>query len=175
MKDEKGIAEQPLNLPHNQIIDSITVLPVSNLVVYPHMAAAIVIDKSHFVKALEEALQHDEMVMILLQRDSETESPSAEDLHKYGILVRIEKLMKLPEENLHAVVQGVSRGRVLGFLEEGEAIRARIELQSEKIDDNIESKALVHNLVEQFQRLIKLVPKMSEELSIPLINLENQP
>ena len=89
MKDEKGIAEQPLNLPHNQIIDSITVLPVSNLVVYPHMAAAIVIDKSHFVKALEEALQHDEMVMILLQRDSETESPSAEALHKYGILVRI--------------------------------------------------------------------------------------
>ncbi len=175
MKDEKGIAEQPLNLPHNQIIDSITVLPVSNLVVYPHMAAAIVIDKSHFVKALEEALQHDEMVMILLQRDSETESPSAEDLHKYGILVRIEKLMKLPEENLHVVVQGVSRGRVLGFLEEGEAIRARIELQSEKIDDNIESKALVHNLVEQFQRLIKLVPNMSEELSIPLINLENQP
>ena len=175
MAEVKALKEVSMDLQDNQVIDSIAVLPVRNLVVYPHMAAALVADRPGSVKALDEALQQDKMVMILAQRDPETDQPSPDDLYTYGTLVRIFKSMKLPEDSFHAVVHGVSRAQVLEVLETEPVMRARVELQAERKDETMEGKALAHNLVEQFQRLIELVPTMSEELRIPLINLEGQP
>jgi len=156
-------------------VDSIAVLPVRNLVVYPHMAGALVADRKGSIQALEEALLQDRMVMILAQRDPETEDPKPEDLYQIGTLVRIHKMMKLPEDALHAIVHGVSRARVTQFLETQPVMRVRVELLPERKIASIEGKALVHNLSEQFQRLIDLVPTMSDELRIPLVNLEDQP
>ena len=175
MAEVKALKEVSMDLQDNQVIDSIAVLPVRNLVVYPHMAAALVADRPGSVKALDEALQQDKMVMILAQRDPETDQPSTDDLYTYGTLVRIFKSMKLPEDSFHAVVHGVSRAQVLEVLETEPVMRARVKLQAERKDETMEGKALAHNLVEQFQRLIELVPTMSEELRIPLINLEGQP
>ena len=175
MAEVKALQEVSMNLQDNQVIDSIAVVPVRNLVVYPHMAAALVADRPGSVKALDEALQQDKMVMILAQRDPETDQPSPDDLYTYGTLVRIYKTMKLPVDSLHAVVHGVFRARVLKVLETEPVMRARVKLQEERKDETMEVKALAHNLVEQFQRLIELVPTMSEELRIPLINLEGQP
>ena len=175
MAEVKALKEVSMDLQDNQVIDSIAVLPVRNLVVYPHMAAALVADRPGSVKALDEALQQDKMVMILAQRDPETDQPSPDDLYTYGTLVRIFKSMKLPEDSFHAVVHGVSRAQVLEVLETEPVMRARVKLQAERKDETMEGKALAHNLVEQFQRLIELVPTMSEELRIPLINLEGQP
>ena len=196
MAETKALQEVTVNLQENSVIESIAVLPVRNLVVYPHMAAALVADRPASVKALDEALQQDKMVMILSQRDPdpaqraldtgqrsldlvqqdpETDQPSPDDLFKFGTLVRIYKTMKLPEDNLHAVVHGVSRARVLDVLETEPIMRVRVELQAERNLESMEGKALAHNLAEQFQRLIELVPTMSEELRIPLLNLEDQP
>ena len=175
MAEIKALQEVPLNLQENSVIESIAVLPVRNLVVYPHMASALVADRPGSVKALDEALQQDKMVMILAQRDPDTDQPSPDDLYKFGTLVRIYKMMKLPEDSLHAVVHGVARARVLDVLETEPVMRVRVELQAEQKHESMEGKALAHNLAEQFQRLIELVPTMSEELRIPLLNLEDQP
>ncbi len=175
MAEDKALQEIETNLQEDTVIESIAVLPVRNLVVYPHMAAALVADRLGSVKALDEALQQDKMVLILAQRDPETDRPEPGDLYKFGTLVRIYKMMKLPGDSLHAVVHGVSRARVLEVLETEPIMRARVELQAERKNESMEGKALAHNLAEQFQRLIELVPTMSEELRIPLLNLEDQP
>ncbi|MCY3555689.1 MAG: endopeptidase La [Gemmatimonadetes bacterium] len=175
MVEVKALQEIQTNLQEDSVIESIAVLPVRNLVVYPHMAAALVADRPGSVKALDEALQQDKVVLILAQRDPETDRPTPDDLYEYGTLVRIYKMMKLPEDSLHAVVHGVSRARVLEVLETEPVMRARVELQAERKNESMEGKALAHNLAEQFQRLIELVPTMSEELRIPLLNLEDQP
>lgn len=175
MAEVKALQEFQQNLQEDAMIESIAVLPVRNLVVYPHMAAALVADRPGSVKALDEALQQDKMVLILAQRDPETERPTPDDLYTYGTLVRIYKMMKLPGDSLHAVVHGVSRARVVEVLETEPVMRARVELQTERKNESMEGKALAHNLSEQFQRLIELVPTMSEELRIPLLNLVDQP
>ena len=175
MAELKALQEVKMNLQEDSVIESIAVLPVRDLVVYPHMAAALVADRPGSVKALDEALQQDKMVLILAQRDPETDRPAPGDLYKYGTLVRIYKMMKLPEDSLHAVVHGVSRARVMEVIETEPVMRVRVELQAERQDESMEGKALAHNLAEQFQRLIELVPTMSEELRIPLLNLEDQP
>ncbi len=175
--------EAQTNPREESVIDSIAVLPARNLVVYPHMTATLVADRPGSVKALEEALQQDKMAMVLMQRNPDTEQPAPDELHGYGTLVRIRNLMKLPEDRIHAVVHGVSRARVTEVLETDPILRVRAELQSVRQDDSrdesvaesMEGKALVHNLVEQFQRLIDLVPTMSEELRIPLLNLDDNP
>ena len=63
-------------------IETVAILPVRNVVVYPHMAAALVADRSGSIKILEEAFQQDKMVMILLQSDPENDHPAPDDLHK---------------------------------------------------------------------------------------------
>ena len=175
MAELKALQEVKMNLQEDSVIESIAVLPVRDLVVYPHMAAALVADRPGSVKALDEALQQDKMVLILAQRDAEADRPAPDDLYNYGTLVRIYKMMKLPEDSLHAVVHGVSRARVMEVIETEPVMRVRVELQAERQDESMEGKALAHNLAEQFQRLIELVPTMSEELRIPLLNLEDQP
>lgn len=175
MAEVKALQEIPTNLQEDSVIESIAVLPVRNLVVYPHMAAALVADRPGSVEALDESLQQDKMVLILAQRDPETNQPASDDLYKFGTLVRIYKMMKLPEDSLHAIVHGVSRARVIEVLETEPVMRARVKLLAEHQDETMEGKALAHNLSEQFQRLIELVPTMSEELRIPLLNLVDRP
>ena len=175
MAEHKALQEVPVNLRENSVIESIAVLPVRNLVVYPHMAAALVADRPGSVKTLDEALQQDKMVLILAQRDPKTAKPTPDDLYSFGTLVRIYKTMKLPEDSLHAVVHGVARARVMEVLETEPVLRVQVELQAEQKNESMEGKGLAHNLTEQFQRLIDLVPTMSEELRIPLLNLEDQP
>lgn len=175
MAEIKALQEIETNLQEDSVIDSIAVLPVRDLVVYPHMAAALVADRPGSVKALDEALQQDKMVLILAQQDPAADRPAPDELFKFGTLARIYKMMKLPGDSLHAVVHGVSRARVLEVFETEPIMRARAELRAERNNESMEGKALAHNLAEQFQRLIELVPTMSEELRIPLLNLEDQP
>ena len=165
----KDIAED------SAIIETIAVLPVRNLIVYPHMAAPLVANRPGSVKALDEALQEDTQVMILAQRDPEVDRPTPEDLYKVGTLAKVHKAMKLPEDSLHVVVRGIARARVLEILETEPVLRVRVELLPEQTEKSVEIQALAHNLSEQFQKLVSLVNTMSDELQIPVINLEDQP
>jgi ATP-dependent Lon protease len=96
-----------------RIYDSIAVLPVRNLIIYPHMAAPLVANRSGSVKALDEALQGDSEILILAQRDPDVDAPQAEDLYNTGTLSMVHKSMKLPPDGLHVLVQGVSRMKVI--------------------------------------------------------------
>ena len=95
----------------SRIVDTIAVLPVRNLIVYPHMAAPLVANRPGSIKALDEALQQDKQVMILAQRDPEVDRPTPDDLYKVGTLTKVHKAMRLPEDSFYVVVQGMARAR----------------------------------------------------------------
>ena len=158
-----------------RIVDTIAVLPVRNLIVYPHMAAPLVANRSGSIKALDEALQQDKQVMILAQRDPEVDRPTPDDLYKVGTLAKVHKAMRLPEDSLYVVVQGMARARVLDVLETDPVLRVRVELLPEQEEKSLEVQALAQNLSDQFKKLVGLVNTMSDELKIPAINLEDQP
>ena len=159
----------------NGIVESIGVLPVRNLIVYPHMAAPLVANRPGSVEALEEALRDDKNILILAQRDPEVDRPTPEDLYGTGTLSAVHKSMKLPEESLHVLVQGVHRMRVLDVLATGPIMRVRAEILTEEENDSLEVKALAQNLAGQFQKLVDMVQAMSDELKLAAINLEDQP
>jgi ATP-dependent Lon protease len=167
--------ETPARQHHVMIIESIGVLPVRNLVVYPHMAAPLMANRPGSVKALEEALHNDKRILILAQRDPDMDRPALQDLYSVGTLSIVHKAMRLPEDSLHVLVQGVARARVLDVLETEPVLRVRVELLPDQEEDSVEVKALAHNLSEQFQKLVSLVHTMSDELKIPAINLVDQP
>ena len=158
-----------------RIYDSIAVLPVRNLIIYPHMAAPLVANRSGSVKALDEALQGDSEILILAQRDPDVDAPQAEDLYNTGTLSMVHKSMKLPPDGLHVLVQGVSRMKVIEVLETEPIMRVKAELLDEADDDSVEVKGLAQNLSGQFQKLVDLVQNMSDELKIAAINLEEAP
>ena len=167
--------DNEIRTQENGIVESISVLPVRNLILYPHMAAPLVANRPGSVEALEEALQDDKNILILAQRDPEVDRPTPEDLYGTGTLSAVHKSMKLPEESLHVLVQGVHRMRVLEVLASGPIMRVRAEILTEKEDDSLEVKALTQNLAGQFQKLVDMVQAMSDELKLAAINLEDQP
>ena len=123
--------EFPNERKNAQIIESIGVLPVRNLVNYPHMAAPLVANRSGSVKALDEALRGDKKILILAQRDANIDRPSLTDLYAVGTLSTVHKAMKLPEDSLHVLVQGVARARVLKVLETEPFMRVQAMLLPE--------------------------------------------
>ena len=157
------------------IIDTIAVLPVRNLIIYPHMAAPLVANRPGSVKAIEEALQGDKRLMILAQRDPSVDRPEPGDLFSVGTLSVVHKVMRLPEDSLHALVQGVSRARVIEVLETEPILRVRVELAPDQEEPSVEIEGLAHNLSEQFQKLVSLSQTLSDELKIPTLNLIGQP
>lgn len=167
--------QTPMETQSSMIIEAIGVLPVRNLVVYPHITTSLVASRSGSVKALEEALQGDRKVMILAQRSPGIDMPAPEDLYGIGTLSIVHKAMKLPEDSLHVLVQGISRARVVDVLETEPVLRVRVELFPEQEDESMEVKALAQNLSGQFQKLVGLVQTMPDELRIAAVNLEGQP
>lgn len=159
----------------SRIIDTIAVLPVRNLIIYPHMAAPLVANRPGSVKAIEEALQGDKRLMILAQRDPSVDRPDPGDLFSVGTLSVVHKVMRLPEDSLHALVQGVSRARVIEVLETEPILRVRVELAPDEEEPSVEIEGLAHNLSEQFQKLVNLSQTLSDELKIPALNLIAQP
>ena len=159
----------------SRIIDTIAVLPVRNLIIYPHMAAPLVANSPGSVKAIEEALQGDKRLMILAQRDPSVDRPDPGDLFSVGTLSVVHKVMRLPEDSLHALVQGVSRARVIEVLETEPILRVRVELAPDEEEPSVEIEGLAHNLSEQFQKLVNLSQTLSDELKIPALNLIAQP
>lgn len=159
----------------SRIIETIAVLPVRNLIIYPHMAAPLVANRPGSIKAIEEAIQGDKRIMILAQRDPSVDRPEPADLFSVGTLSVVHKVMRLPEDSLHALVQGVSRARVIEVLETEPILRVRVELAPDQEEPCVEIEGLAHNLSEQFQKLVNLSQTLSEELKIPTLNLVGQP
>lgn len=158
-----------------RVYESIAVLPVRNLIIYPHMAAPLVANRSGSVKALDEALQGDGEILILAQRDPDVDAPQSEDLYHTGTLSVIHKSMKLPSDGLHVLVQGVSRMKVVEVLETEPIMRVKAEVLDDDEEDSVEVKGLAQNLSGQFQKLVDLVQNLSDELKIAVINLEEEP
>jgi ATP-dependent Lon protease len=151
------------------------VLPLRDVVVYPHMAIPLFVGREKSIKALSSAMQDDKRILLVAQRTAETDDPGEKDLYPIGTLASILQLLKLPDNTVKVLVEGVERARILRLDESGAYLSADIQpvVAEESASDNRETDALMRSTLAMFEQYVKLNKKVPAELLPSLASIDS--
>jgi len=156
--------EEQLDIP---IPEELPLLPIRDLVIFPYMVFPIFVGRSFSIKAIEEAIENnDRYIFLSLQKDKDIEEPTREDIYEYGTVATILRMMKLEDDRIKILVQGVSRGRIKDFRKEDDLYRVKIDVieEPEIIEENIEVEALIHSIKDLLDKAIALGKQILPDL-----------
>jgi ATP-dependent Lon protease len=143
----------------------LAILPLRDVVVFPHMVMPLFIGRERSIRALEYAMERDKRVMLVAQRTPEVDDPKSSDLYEYGTISSILQLLKLPDGTIKVLVEGSERARVAKHYEQNGLMLGEVEAlaEDEEIDPR-EAEVMSSNLLTQFEQLVKLNRKLPPEL-----------
>ncbi len=147
----------------NEQQQSYPVLPLRDIVVFPHMIVPLFVGREKSVKALEEVMQDDKQILLSSQIDPSADEPEVDGIYKVGVLANVLQLLKLPDGTVKVLVEGRSRVRITEFLPNEEFFEARVEVLAEELGDKATVEALVRSVSEEFERYAKIKKNIPEE------------
>jgi ATP-dependent Lon protease len=142
---------------------SYPVLPLRDIVVFPHMIVPLFVGRDKSVRALEEVMQDDKQILLSSQIDPGQDDPDQDGIYKSGVLANVLQLLKLPDGTVKVLVEGRSRVRITGFLPNESFFEASAEYLTEEAGDPTEVEALVRNVAAEFERYAKVKKNIPEE------------
>ena len=142
---------------------SYPVLPLRDIVVFPHMIVPLFVGRDKSVRALEEVMQDDKQILLSSQIDPGQDDPDQDGIYKSGVLANVLQLLKLPDGTVKVLVEGRSRVRITGFLPNDSFFEASAEYLTEESGDPTEVEALVRNVAAEFERYAKVKKNIPEE------------
>ncbi len=165
--------EQPQG--ERKMPSQIPLLPVRDVVVYPFMILPLFVGRDKSIRAVDEALSRDRLILLAAQRDAEAEEPNAEDLFAVGTVAMIMRMLKMPDGRVKILVQGVSRARIQGFTRRDPYFEARIAevAEPEVAPQGLEVEALIRSVKEQIQKGVNLGKGVSPDVLVIINNLEH--
>jgi ATP-dependent Lon protease len=155
---------------------SAPVLPLRDVVVFPHMAIPLFVGREKSIKALSAAMQHDKRILLLAQRTADTDDPAEKDLYEVGTLASILQMLKLPDGTVKVLVEGVRRARVTRLDFGGEYLVADCQPLPEDpstVTDDKEIDAMTRSILAQFEQYSKLNKKIPAELLPSLASMDS--
>jgi ATP-dependent Lon protease len=158
---------KPVNPP-----DTLPVLPLRDVVVYPHMVIPLFVGRERSIVALEQAMKVNKQILLLAQRQADVDEPAPKDLYDVGTIATILQLLKLPDGTVKVLVEGVERARVEQLVT-GEFFAAKSAVLGEgEAYDEREMDVLVRSVVSQFEQYVKLNRKVPPEILTSLAGIE---
>ncbi|WP_394177899.1 endopeptidase La [Yoonia maritima] len=142
---------------------SYPVLPLRDIVVFPHMIVPLFVGREKSVRALEEVMQDDKQILLSSQIDAGEDDPAQDGIYKTGVLANVLQLLKLPDGTVKVLVEGRSRVRITGFVENIDFFEASAEYLDETQGEAAEEEALVRNVAAEFERYAKIKKNIPEE------------
>src|SRR6059036_2568637 len=121
-------AEQQLQIPNE-----LPVLPLRDIVIYPFMIVPLFVSREKSIRAVDEALGENRMILLASQKDLDKEDPTADDLYSVGTAAVIMRMLKLPDGRIRILVQGLARAQVESVDTSGQYIRSRVQVMDEKL------------------------------------------
>lgn len=146
-------------------------LPLRDVVVYPHLVIPLFVGRTKSVKALEIASEGNKQILLVAQKSANKDDPEASDLHEVGTVATVLQMLKLPDGTVKVLVEGVQRARVSEFTETDECFAARAELIAESVSD-VEIQALMRTVFAQFDQYVKLNKKIPPEILTSLASID---
>ncbi len=147
----------------NTLSPSYPVLPLRDIVVFPHMIVPLFVGREKSVRALEEVMQDDKQILLSSQVDASQDEPGPEGIYRTGVLANVLQLLKLPDGTVKVLVEGRSRVTITEFLENESYFEARATELAEETGDEEVIGALVRSVAEEFERYAKIKKNIPEE------------
>ena len=153
--------------------DQYPVMPLRNTVLFPQQVIPIYIGRERSLKLINELDPKKRYIVVVAQEDGSIEDPKPEDLYAYGTLAQVLKVFDMPDNSKSAIVQGISRVKILDYTNLEPYFYAAVEsMEDEPISDELEVDALASNLRQAFEDLMKVAPNLTEEHSGMLKNIQ---
>ena len=147
-------------------------LPLRDIVVFPHMIVPLFVGREKSIAALEEVMNSDRQILLFTQKNAGDDDPAPEALFETGTLATVLQLLKLPDGTVKVLVEGVSRARVSEFTARTDFHEARAEVVADSDDDPTEVEALARSVVSEFENYVKLNKKVSPEVVSAVTQIE---
>jgi ATP-dependent Lon protease len=149
------------------------VLPLRDIVVFPHMIVPLFVGREKSVRALEDVMKDDKQILLVTQKNAAQDDPGPADIYTVGTIGTVLQLLKLPDGTVKVLVEGGQRARLLRFADNDSFFQAFAETVPEKPGDQQELAALARTAVSQFEQYIKLNKKIPPEVLVSINQIED--
>ena len=143
---------------------TLPVLPLRDIVVFPHMVVPLFVGRDKSIKALEEVMRLEKRIFLLTQKEADIDEPGIDDIHHQGCIAKILQLLKLPDGTVRVLVEGITRAKALQFTDNDQFFEAESEELNDQIAEEAMVKALASTVASDFDSYAKLNKKIAEEV-----------
>lgn len=150
----------------------IPVLPLRDVVVYPHMVIPLFVGREKSIHCLEAAMNDNKQIMLVAQKDASTDEPGVNDLFSVGTVASVLQMLKLPDGTVKVLVEGIRRAKITTLSDNGEYFQAKAEYLDTPVVDEREQEVLNRTAINQFEGYIKLNKKIPPEVLVSLHAIE---
>ena len=170
--DKAGPSDKPAAVTRSAPADLMAVLPLRDIVVFPHMIVPLFVGREKSVRALEAVMKEDKQILLVAQKNASQDDPSAEDIFRIGTVSTILQLLKLPDGTVKVLVEGGRRAKIVSFRETESHFEATTEPLPDVGGEKKDLEALGRTVVSQFEQYIKLNKKIAPEVLVSLNQIE---
>src|SRR6476659_2881865 len=163
-KDDRESTGSPSRVP---------LLPLRDIIVFPHMVVPLFVGRQRSIKALEEATQKQSLIFLSSQKDAKTNDPTEEDIYKIGTLGAVVQMLKLPDGTVKVLIEGKKRAKVARFIANPEFFLVDVEDAPEIVERNTEIEALVREVHTTFENYVKLKKKIPPEMVMSVSSIDD--
>ncbi|MGH8563516.1 MAG: endopeptidase La [Gammaproteobacteria bacterium] len=151
----------------------VPVLPLRDVVVYPHMVIPLFVGRQRSVRALDQAMAGNKQILLVAQKSASEDNPGVDDIHRIGTLANILQLLKLPDGTVKVLVEGGRRAQIKAFAAGTDSYASEIELLESPDVDEREVEVLSRSVKEQFEQYVKLNKKIPAEIAATLTAIDD--
>jgi ATP-dependent Lon protease len=159
-----------VDIPKGQLFP---VLPLRDIVVFPHMIVPLFVGREKSVRALEDVMSDDKQILLVAQKDASQDDPSAEEIYDVGTVSMVLQLLKLPDGTVKVLVEGGQRARISRHKDNDSFFEAYAEFIDEPPEEDKELEALARSVVSQFEQYVKLNKKIPPEVLVSINQIDN--
>src|SRR5439155_12552811 len=168
-----GSPEAPLKVSSRSLPETLPILGLSDIVIFPGMVAPLLVETVQSTKLIDDVVGGERLLGVVLQRNAEAENPLPHEMHEVGCAARVLKMLKFPDSTVRVLVEGLWRIRVKDYTSTAPYLCAKFELVKDVTEDSVELTAMMRNAQTQFQEIIKLSPALSEQIKIAALNTDD--
>src|SRR5262249_3619855 len=140
------------------------VLPLRDIVVFPHMIVPLFVGRKKSILALEEAMRSDTFILLATQKNASDDDPATEAIYEVGTLASVLQLLKLPDGTVKLLVEGAQRAKVVEYSDCSEYYQAEAVALGDTMGERVEAKALARSVTNEFENYVKLNKKVPPEV-----------
>ena len=152
---------------------TLPVLPLRDIVVFPHMIVPLFVGREKSVNALEDVMKDDKKILLVTQQDAAQDDPGPDDIYTVGTVASVLQLLKLPDGTVKVLVEGGARAEVSRYIDNPEFFQAEAMLLDDPVADDSELDALARSVVTQFEQYVKLNKKVPPEVLVSVNQIED--